>query len=268
MKYRIGDVAKLLGITAESIRHYEEQGIITPTKSEASGYRYYGVWDLHMLIRARSYRQHGYSLAETAQLLNNCEIPDIIDSLSHKETEIEKNLIWNLNLLSHIRHLQEMIADAYATVDKYRIEYRPPMYRIDGQAGYKLHPDSRRRALYHAWIDKAPFVFPSALFNKNSVLQKNDPKFSMGLGIDEQYAGLLDVKESGDVAYFPPRLSVHTTYLSRSGVTLAPHLLTPAIEYMHSQGLSLQGDVVSRIPLMHKIGDEYFSWHQLWFPIE
>lgn len=49
IKYRISDVAKLLGITTEAIRYYEDQGIITPTKSEKSGYRYYCVWDLHAI---------------------------------------------------------------------------------------------------------------------------------------------------------------------------------------------------------------------------
>ena len=40
-KYKIGDVSRLFDIPAQTLRYYEEQGILHPEKSENSGYRYY-----------------------------------------------------------------------------------------------------------------------------------------------------------------------------------------------------------------------------------
>ena len=45
--YTIGELAKILGITAETIRYYERKNIIQPLHNEESGYRYYTAWDLH-----------------------------------------------------------------------------------------------------------------------------------------------------------------------------------------------------------------------------
>lgn len=267
MKYKIGDVARLLGITPEAVRHYEDQGIIAPTKSKSSGYRYYGVWDIHILVRARAYRQFGYSLAETAELINHCNVPNIVSTLSAKETDIEKEITWNLNLLKRIRQMQNIITDADTMIGKYRIEYRPAMYRVSGQNSYELHTDPHNRELYHTWINKVPFVFPSALFQKRMV-EKGGKKFSFGLGIDAEYADLLNVRQSDDVAYYPTRLCIYTTLQTNSHMILTPQNLTPAIDYLHSQGMKLSGDVVSRVVLMNKTGDDYFSWHQLWLPIE
>ncbi len=70
MKYKINEVAKLLNISDEAIRYYESKGIIDPERSETSGYRLYSGWEIHMLIRARSYRKLGFTLSETAKLLN------------------------------------------------------------------------------------------------------------------------------------------------------------------------------------------------------
>lgn len=182
LKYKISEVAKLLGITTEAIRYYENQDIISPTKSESSGYRYYDVWDLHILIRARAYRQYGYSLSETAELINHYNITDIVSTLSKKEEDIKKEIIWNINLLKHIRQMQNIITEAGKSLEKYRIEYRPPIYRIDVQDGYELYSDAHHLELYNSWIDKVPFVFPSAVFQKGDI-ENWCQNFSFGLGL-------------------------------------------------------------------------------------
>ena len=69
--YTIGELAKILGITAETIRYYERKGIIAPIHDQETGYRYYTTWDLHMLIRARCYLGFGLSIEETAGILQS-----------------------------------------------------------------------------------------------------------------------------------------------------------------------------------------------------
>lgn len=266
MKYKIGDVANLLGITPEAIRHYEEIGIITPTKAKNSGYRYYDVWDIHILIRARTYRKYGYSLAETAELLNHYEISDILSNLSEKEADIEKEITWHLNYLKLIRQMQSTVSDAYASQGKYRLEYRPSMYRISAQNGYNLHNDDNNRTMYQSWIKKVPFVFPSALFQQSSFENGNE-EFSFGLCIDEEFAGLLDIRKTDDIDLFPSCLCVYTTLMSSSETILSPQKLSPAINYIHNQGMKLGGDVISKVVLMNKKEEEYFSLHQIWLPI-
>ena len=40
--FKIGEIAKILGVTRKTILVYEEMGLLTPAvKDEASGYRYY-----------------------------------------------------------------------------------------------------------------------------------------------------------------------------------------------------------------------------------
>ncbi|MFQ7539493.1 MAG: MerR family transcriptional regulator, partial [Clostridium sp.] len=40
--YKIGEIAKMLGISAETIRNYEKKGLICPYKEE-SNYRYFDI---------------------------------------------------------------------------------------------------------------------------------------------------------------------------------------------------------------------------------
>ena len=86
--YTIGELAKILGITAETIRYYERKEIIAPIHDQESGYRYYTTWDLHMLIRARCYLGFGLSIEETAGILQSKSLEEI-DELLEKSQVME-----------------------------------------------------------------------------------------------------------------------------------------------------------------------------------
>ena len=101
--YTIGELAKILGITAETIRYYERKGIIAPIHDQETGYRYYTTWDLHMLIRARCYLGFGLSIEETAGILQSKSLEEIDDLLEKQEQIIEKNIIYQMNLLKKIQ---------------------------------------------------------------------------------------------------------------------------------------------------------------------
>ena len=74
MKYKIGEVSRLPGISSEGLRLYERNGVISSEKDSDNGYRYYRHLDISALIRSRTYRNYGFSMKETAQLLNMADL--------------------------------------------------------------------------------------------------------------------------------------------------------------------------------------------------
>lgn len=73
MTYKIGEVAKLLGISSETVRYYEREGVIQSQKiDQESGYRYYEALDINALMRVRMYRNYGFTLQEAKEMLNTC----------------------------------------------------------------------------------------------------------------------------------------------------------------------------------------------------
>ena len=47
VRYKIGDVAGILGISPDLIRYYEEKGVVSPAKDPNNNYRYYDTWDIN-----------------------------------------------------------------------------------------------------------------------------------------------------------------------------------------------------------------------------
>jgi len=65
---RIGEAAARLGVTARTIKYYEELGLLTPDRS-GGNYRDYDEEDLERVERIRDLQQLGYSLAAIRKLL-------------------------------------------------------------------------------------------------------------------------------------------------------------------------------------------------------
>jgi DNA-binding transcriptional MerR regulator len=267
MKYRISEVAKLLDLSSEAIRYYESKGIIRPERDEETGYRYYGGWEIHMLIRARTYRQLGYTLDETADLLNKFDTMDIISYLSKKREDIQKDIERSTYLLNYLDKEKENITNSDEITGVYQLVYRPEIYRLEMQEGYVLYPDKKLRQAINDWIDKIPFAFSSTLFPLNSIHSGED-NFTVGLGIYKEYAELLGIEESEYVKLFPSKLCILTGIQTKSSKNISPSLLRPAIEYMNNQGMNLTEDVITKSVLMRKVGGEYINWHQAWLPFE
>src|SRR3954471_21675398 len=69
---RIGDFARLGGVTVRALRHYEAEGLLAPARvDEATGYRSYRFEQLAALDRIVALRDLGFSLADVRDLVAN-----------------------------------------------------------------------------------------------------------------------------------------------------------------------------------------------------
>lgn len=66
---RIGDLAKLLGISTSALRFYERAGLVEPTQRTEGGYRVYGPQAIGRLQFVQRAKALGLSLNEVRELL-------------------------------------------------------------------------------------------------------------------------------------------------------------------------------------------------------
>lgn len=78
-KHTVGVVARLIGVSVRTLRHYDKIDLVTPSEPTINGYRSYSSADVERLHRVLMYRELGFSLEEIATLLDD---PDV-DALAH-----------------------------------------------------------------------------------------------------------------------------------------------------------------------------------------
>lgn len=276
-EYKIGDVANLLGISTETIRNYEKQGLISPKKSESSGYRYYTTWDINCLISIMIYKGYNCSMSDISELLNMENTRDlIIEKITEKEKEIEDILIANINTLKGMRIYKENLNRAMEikSTDDYKLEYSPELFRLDMQTNYELKDDELVNILTKQWIKKIPFLYPGALFNIDDV-ENNINYFSYGLSIDKNYAEYLKIDLNEHVKYYESSLCFYTTVRSYYNNIFSADMLKPALSKLKSLGLKPKGYILTRLILtgkyikrVNQINDNYTNLHEVWIPIE
>jgi DNA-binding transcriptional MerR regulator len=79
IELRIGEVAKLTGLTTRTLRYWEEQSLLVPSGRRDSGERFYTALDMARVSRIRDLQELlGFSLAEVRAVLE-LEGLDVLD---------------------------------------------------------------------------------------------------------------------------------------------------------------------------------------------
>jgi DNA-binding transcriptional MerR regulator len=81
MILRIGEVAKLTGLTPRTLRYWEEQGLISPSAYRGRGERLYSPTDMARVTRIKDLQELlGFSLAEVRVVLDTEDV-DALDRI-------------------------------------------------------------------------------------------------------------------------------------------------------------------------------------------
>ncbi|WP_159722779.1 MerR family transcriptional regulator [Enterococcus sp. CSURQ0835] len=70
MEYTIKQIAELSGVSARTLRYYDEIGLLLPKRLNSAGYRIYGKTQLDRLQQILFYRTLDFSLTTIKQILN------------------------------------------------------------------------------------------------------------------------------------------------------------------------------------------------------
>jgi DNA-binding transcriptional MerR regulator len=258
---KVNEVAKLLNLSHEAIRYYESKGIIQPQRETSNGYRQYSDWDIQILITSRMYRQFGFSLEETAECINLCDVDEISNYLSEKEDNIYQQIKWLQNLKKVTEEKKHLITEAMNLRGSYQIVNRPETYRIDLNHVSKIPKNPR---ISH-WSKAMPFIFGSALFNYTNN-KEIDLEHTVGFAITKNYADFLNIKETQYLKFYPSCRCIYTAYECNSKTGFSHETLTPAFQYMDKCNLPITGDIITRSILMRKIGKQYVNLSHVWIP--
>lgn len=87
--YTIGEISRLYGIGADSLRYYEKMGAIRPKRGE-NGYRYYSMKDIYRLNIIRDLLYLGFSMEQISVYLNRQDLSSSLALFEQAVLEIQR----------------------------------------------------------------------------------------------------------------------------------------------------------------------------------
>lgn len=103
--YTVKQLAKLAGITVRTLHHYDQIGLLEPTRVGENGYRYYGDEALYRLQQILFYRYLDMPLAEIKRIMSRKDF-DVSEALTRHRGALEAEIRRMRLLISTIDETQ------------------------------------------------------------------------------------------------------------------------------------------------------------------
>jgi DNA-binding transcriptional MerR regulator len=92
-KLSIGEMAKLRGVTVDTLRHYDKIGLLKPFHIDPeTGYRYYSISQYEVLGTIKELKSIGFSLEEIKQFLTDRNVKKSVQSLQKSMVNIQEEI--------------------------------------------------------------------------------------------------------------------------------------------------------------------------------
>ena len=129
----IGEAAKAVHTTSETLRHYDRIGLVKPSKKdEWTNYRYYTQQDLVRLNTVRALQLMGLPLQEIKNVLEYDDLEKIVEFLAQAERKADEKIAALENLWNYLGHFYDKLP--LALKEKFSFEDLAGIYTENGRA--------------------------------------------------------------------------------------------------------------------------------------
>ncbi|MDO4274192.1 MAG: MerR family transcriptional regulator [Eubacteriales bacterium] len=125
--YFTNDVYKNLGLTRETLRYYEEIGLISPERNRISQYREFSFDDVSRLMTIDFYKKRGFTPLEIKKLMRNSK-HDGAEPLRRKIKEIENNIYKQQRIVKRLSETAAFREDAAQSEKVFSVKELPLYY--------------------------------------------------------------------------------------------------------------------------------------------
>lgn len=269
MKYRISDVARILGITPGALHFFESEDIIK-TKKENNGYRYYDEEDIFRLLSYFKYHSMGVPLKDIGKQFSGKEKDrnKVIERVRQSRDKC-------IQKIAYYQHLCQLIEDYLSECDKipvllgnYEFSQSPELVFVNfGQYGW-ISPLKHQQEQIHRWVDAMPATRLSVLCTE----WENQPYRStaaLGYSIRSREAEKLNLPyDEENTIVLPPLPCYHTIVIADSDFAYSPEkIFVETLQNIRKRNLTLSSAPFGNILLVDVDGLVTHPIVELWFPI-
>ncbi len=145
--WKVGELARVTGLTVKALHHYDEVGLFVPSERTAAGHRLYSERALGRLYRILALRGLGLSLEEIAAVLDD-EGASLLETVRRHLEQVERDLENQRRLGERLRGLLDALERSVAPSAEQFIETLEAMTAVEATVKDVL--------VWHSHVDDPP----------------------------------------------------------------------------------------------------------------
>lgn len=129
--YTVGQVAKFLGVSRDTLKFYEDKNLISPRQDEENGYRKYNIMDINDVIAVNFYRDIDIEIKKIQEIKRGDGLDTVESILLEKEIKLQEEIEYKKLLLKRIEYIRENCKDVKENLNKFSIREMKPIVVIN-----------------------------------------------------------------------------------------------------------------------------------------
>lgn len=244
MAYRIGKVSRVVGLTTQTLREYENLGLLEAEKDAESGYRYFDAPMICKSVAIRYLRNLGFTLGETQELLNEKTMSyerycGYFGSVLVRQRE---ELEYRQMVCEMAREQAETVERLHETVGRCFTAENVKFYCLDYlKNGELILQREEETRVLSQWIERALFTCNYSPMPLTCLSKPSGAPLDMGLAVKETWAKRLGLRLEGPVYARTAPLCVCARIRHSNLALPTPEELSCVGEYMEQNKLEMSG---------------------------
>ncbi|RHM98748.1 MerR family transcriptional regulator [Dielma fastidiosa] len=267
--YTTKEVSRYYDLTGKGLAFYEEKGIISPSRTDNHKYRVFTLADCYNLYHSKLYSNCGFTLKDTADILQHEHLNNTLQLVNSKAEEMRKNILKQERILYHLQRIADTL-EKYNNDNSYEIINSPDFYRLLVRDFDTPHIASPAQAAeFEEWNSIIPINTASLKIPKLALFS-DIPEFNVGIGniISKYDFDLFQFKMSESVELLPSRKCLHAIVKGNSEKINTTEWLKNVLEYVQNKNIKIIDDAYTSMLIVTNEDNLKVRYDEIWIPIE
>lgn len=240
-RYKIKEFSEEMGVTIDLVKHYEKYGIINPIKEKECKYRFYTIQHGERILASKRFRNMGFTIRDSAKMMNEYSLEEIQSTLNNKSDEIEKEIKRLKSMYKRVAALNEQCELFKECKNKATIMMSPGFYFLIQTENTEFYQDEATRERVKEWIEYFPFV-TKALKVPKDYFDEKQLSYNWGLAIDKDIVNNIGITCTYPVEYIVPQKCYRYVVAEPYNGSIM-RILDEVIEKVREEKLKVVGDI-------------------------
>lgn len=260
-RYTVGQMAKSMGVSAQTLRHYEEMGLVESQRNEQNQYREFSMRDNKILMQTGLYRSMGFSLKEIRSLLKEYQVNEVQAAFNRRIDEVDEQIEALVQLKDELKEYAAYIQMAIERSGECWIEDTDKVFYgvLKKGSGLAIEGESIEELI--RFQKMAPHIRQGFRVSLDRIIDEQEPfDFQYGVFLKQEWAEKHCHKD--EIAPYKIELKGPIAHQIIKSSKFSADIFKPLLVYADEQGYKPTGDFYGIALYMNYVEEDqdYFDF--------